>query len=162
MLTLIALCVNPTYLLVDLRASWKDTTVQQPALNVMMYIVAPSKYVGGAIVKGSTEEPLFLCLAVVALPLLDLSAVLALFYSITSEEKIYTPLMIGYCVTTVGLMYIIGIVCRQCGFCELCGVHRRTGGDQSTYSDTVSCASVWVCCVFTSFFFFCALFDGDL
>ena len=120
LMTIVSLYRNPCYLLVDLRASWnqKQNVQFERWIEVGMYVLAPEKYVGWAIVREerlNTNLCIGMIYTVVFLPMLDMAGVVALIWAVVSRN-IYPPLMIGYAVTTIGgLSVIIGVVLFCCG-----------------------------------------------
>jgi hypothetical protein len=99
-LTLIALCVNPAFLLVDSSATFKSS-----GWNLMLYIICPEKFV-------------YFCLGLTTVfPLLilivcDLSGIAALIVAIYTNNM-PIPLMIGYSITALGglaaLIFLVGM-----------------------------------------------------
>ena len=107
-LTLIGLCVNRVYLLVDLRASWKEEK-----LNLGLYVLAPEKYVYSTVVK--SEGSVIICwqLGMYFLTAIDLAGVVAFIWAF-AVDNVYAPIMVGYGVTTIGGIFVICAGCVAC------------------------------------------------
>ena len=88
-LTLIACCVNPAFLLVDSSATLKSS-----GWNLLLYIVCPEKFVYFCLGIRTNVPLCFLILC-------DLSGVAALCVAIYTNNM-PVPLMIGYSITTLG------------------------------------------------------------
>ena len=155
LLTLVALCVNPSYLLVDLRSSWRETRTAHPNAksDVITYVFAPERYVAGAIAKGSSNGFVVICLGM--LPIFDLFSILALMCSIShgKDDGIYVPLLVGYSVTACGHTYVIILWCAR-NLCGFCGGNDERNYDRLTYSQTLGCVSCFVCVIVIPAVFF--------
>ena len=112
-MTIIAVFVNPVYLLADLRSTWKEEgDLMVRMLSVSSYVIAPEKYVGLAIIKDGGGT--FWCFVWICLPLLDIAAVAACFSSFV-VDNVYAPLITGYIITTLeGIFVIVMILYGYC------------------------------------------------
>ena len=140
MLTVIAIFVNPVYLLVDLRETWtKDTRSvgwvhgggntdkskewYRRFFNCGVYVLAPEKYVALALFMNDKSR-VGQCFVFFVLPVLDMAGAVAIVWAIMAN-RVYWPLMIGYIITTIGGVFLIvfgsigsriAIYCQQkCG-----------------------------------------------
>ena len=115
-LTLVALCRNPAYLLVDSSATFKSS-----GWNLLLYIVCPEKFVYFCLGL-ETNIPLFLLI------LCDFSAIAALVVAVYTNNM-PVPLMIGYAVTALGgivaLLLLIGLPLLSCCGCYTTSIHLK-------------------------------------
>lgn len=119
MMTIIAVIVNPVYLLVDLRSSWQEHDEWDLRLTqIGSYVIAPEKYVAMAI-KQVSDNIAPVCFMLIFLPLLDMAGVAAYITAIVLHN-VYPPLIIGYLITTVGGIFFMSIVLMSCckAFCR--------------------------------------------
>ena len=111
LLTVIGCFTNPAYLLIDIKATWREKHDKQ---YVLLYIFAPEKYVftaTGVITNYKVEN--FLAFLLI---LLDFFGIAALVAAIVSGNM-YPAMMIGYIVTTLGgLFLLVAGVGAYCGF----------------------------------------------
>ena len=114
-LTLLALYRQPIYLLVDLRSSWKENR-----LYVLVYIFAPEKYVFRCYmvpqIVGNQMGPMGTQLIVLAiLPILcvmDIAGIAA-FIRAFVVNNVYVPMIVGYTITSIGVIVMTAIYCRS-------------------------------------------------
>ena len=136
-LTVIAVFRNPVYLLVDLSSTWKKDEYSLVAVNsgnydtergkrfirifnCGLYVIAPEKYVMMAITKSSGSGWAHCCV-ICFLPLMDLAGAVALIWAFI-VDKAYGPLIIGYTITTIGGIFVIGnFVVSRCIANKTCG-----------------------------------------
>eukprot|EP01084_Bolivina_argentea_P317305 550135_1 len=107
-LTIFGLCINPTFLMPDLKATWKYKKETIP-----IYVIAPHAYVF-ACVAPKTDSPGIIdclnCLGFVTLILMDLCGAVAFVWAFI-VKNVYVPMMIGYSVTAIGGLFMIFIAC---------------------------------------------------
>ena len=114
LLATVCIFVNPSYLLVDLRATWQKELwatwyedIENKSL-ALMYAVAPEKYILMCISGNKNEDTGIgsgICLS-----LLDLSGIIAFIWAIV-VNNVYPAMMIGYGVTTLGGLCFIALLC---------------------------------------------------
>eukprot|EP01084_Bolivina_argentea_P061242 111926_1 len=117
-LTFIGVCVNPTFLLIDLRASWKDDRGQ-----TLLYIMGPEKYVWFSIGVFDTSVcgQFFFGTVLIILVIADTGGIVAFVWAFV-VRNVYIPMMIGYTVTALGALYIALLFCI--GFvADFCGIN---------------------------------------
>eukprot|EP01084_Bolivina_argentea_P135024 238008_1 len=101
-LTIIGLLVNPVYLLLDLRATWNVD--KDPTSTILMYILAPEKYIYLSLVsevENGTRAKCTYQYILVGLVIMDLCGIAAFIWAL-AVHNVYAPLMVGYIVTTLG------------------------------------------------------------
>merc|ERR1712079_834192 len=88
----IGLCVNPVYLLVDLKSSWNEN-----AAYVAVYVISPEKYVFMSILAapGSLVKHCFYVILFLISIAMDFAGAVAFVWAII-VDNMYAPLMIGY------------------------------------------------------------------
>merc|ERR1712048_1365410 len=95
--------MNPTYLLADLKASWKRKDFNDK-LSVIIYVLAPEKYVLMSITDQNLEGTSLIFL--VLLGILDMFGIAALVSAFLADN-VYIPMMIGYGLTTLGAFVLV-------------------------------------------------------
>ena len=153
LMTIMALCRNPSYLLVDLKATWNgisrtfpNSTIFGPCFQVALYVLAPEKYVAIALVKRNRCEELAGGILIGAfLPLLDLAGMIGFCWAF-AVHNVFIPMIIGYSVTMIAALFLLGW-----GICgHFCGNPSRrakvrftsTQDRNAKDSQTKSCGSV--------------------
>eukprot|EP01084_Bolivina_argentea_P207900 354621_1 len=106
LLTFIALCMNPSFLMIDLKASWNSEV-----FTVLTYVIAPEKFVFLAVVDN--RNGFLLGCGMISLILLDLAGIVAFIYAF-AVNYVYVPMMIGYGVTTTGGLFSIIFLLLGC------------------------------------------------
>ena len=94
--TVIALFANPSYLLVDMGATWADG--HEGWVGVLLYVLSPEKYVLMAAFKAPGAW------ASLALMLFDLAGAAAFVTAILPEEPFPPPLLVGYAVAALAMV----------------------------------------------------------
>eukprot|EP01084_Bolivina_argentea_P146692 256788_1 len=100
-LSLIAICINPSYLLLDLRATW----FKDDKRFIALYVMAPEKYIAVAIARQHCHY-VGTALLILFLSLLDIFGIVACVWAIL-VHNMYAPLMIGYSITTLGAIFFL-------------------------------------------------------
>eukprot|EP01084_Bolivina_argentea_P061241 111925_1 len=101
-LTFIALLVNPTFLLIDLRAAWKDDRIL-----VFWYVIAPEKYVWFSVTH---DSDVIGYIGLMILMISDIGGIAAFIWAFV-VNNVYIAMMIGYSVTTIGALYMLWMIC---------------------------------------------------
>eukprot|EP00942_MAST-04A_sp_MAST-4A-sp1_P009832 g9832.t1 len=105
--TLICLIENPTFLLVDINASRREDL-----FDFLIYVFAPDKFLYFCLGFKKIWILDGIDLSLVFLLLLDLVSAAALLVAI--DFRISPPLlMVGYCITTIGGMLLLGLLTVQ-------------------------------------------------
>ena len=114
-MTLVALCANPSFLLVDVAASVRDDTGVLGGYGFLaLYVLAPEKFVArAAFGMGGLGKDGLIALSVVGGPLLDLCGVGALVAMLAGGELI-AALAVGYIATALGGLWFIGLFIFGC------------------------------------------------
>ena len=131
-MTVMALYRNPSYLLVDLKATWNGKTRSAtsfttfgPWFQVTLYVLAPEKYVAISLVKRNRCEELVGGILIGAfLPLLDLAGMVAFCWAF-AVHNVFVPMIIGYSVTMIAALFFLGwgLCGCFCGKSKRCKVH---------------------------------------
>ena len=106
--TLIGLIKNRSYLLVDLRATWKDEDVNG-SWSVILYVIAPEKNLF-MVILCDHPAPVVRDTGMICLCVLDMAGIVAFIWAI-GVDNVYVPLMIGYGVTTIGGIFVFPLWC---------------------------------------------------
>lgn len=107
-ITLLGLCINPTFLMIDFKASWSEDRA-----SVFLYIIAPEKYVFLCIRSEDYCYDACLYGILALLSAMDMCGVVALVWSI-AVQNVYLAMITGYCITAVGGFPICIICFRLC------------------------------------------------
>eukprot|EP01083_Nonionella_stella_P031985 87543_1 len=103
LLTIIAACANPVFLIVDLRAS---------SLSLVgCYVIAPEKYVFMALFNNLPDKYVFITkhgvvFGICVLVLMDFAGAISFVHALAIKNA-YVPLMIGYGVTAIGGFFVV-------------------------------------------------------
>ena len=106
LLVLIAVYVNPAVFIVDLKASWTKNKI-----NTLVYVIAPEKFVYIGVIAGTpfdTDNCRYLGVAL--LTILDSAGIVAFVWAFVAKN-VYPAMMIGYTITTMGGIFMVGLLC---------------------------------------------------